>query len=446
MRKQHKRTMQYTTGIPNIAIRTPFSQEILNEIFRTSPHYPGKPISRESSWLEFKLSFNWGNRENYARTLAAFANTKGGYIVFGIGEKPRLLSGLQNDNFENFDSAKLSEYLNDNFSPEVGWDMHLHEVQGKLFGLIHSEESIEKPIIARKNAGNAIREGEIYYRYRGRTEKIKFPELRQIVDEQRRKEREYWIRHINQVAKIGVKNTAILDTVSGKVTGSGGSFIIDESLLPLLRFIREGEFQEIKGTPTLKLIGELKAIDSGFIQPTKTIYRTRAIRTIDIVHAFLTQKKVLEPLEYIKQICFETSAFLPIYYFINLAKLDIESTLDIIKNIQSRAPSRQKLIERIESNRKEALPIPTTNSETSNKIRNYRKDIINKLIDQSIEPPEIKYLLKSIRTLKKYEIEQSYIFPLLKKLFDSYYFDKNANLADDLRRTICHLDEELNRN
>lgn len=168
--------------IPDLSIKEPFSQENLNEIFRPFPNYPDRLISRESSWVEFKQSFNWGNREEYGKTLAAFTNNRGGYIVFGIGNNPRLLIGLKSDNFENFDPAKLTEYLNESFSPEISWNIHLHEIRGKLFGLIYAEESLDKPVIARKNVGTIIKEGEIYYWYRGRTEKIKFSELRQVID------------------------------------------------------------------------------------------------------------------------------------------------------------------------------------------------------------------------------------------------------------------------
>ena len=431
--------------IPDLSIKEPFSQENLNEIFRPFPNYPDRLISRESSWVEFKQSFNWGNREEYGKTLAAFTNNRGGYIVFGIGNNPRLLIGLKSDNFENFDPAKLTEYLNESFSPEISWNIHLHEIRGKLFGLIYAEESLDKPVIARKNVGTIIKEGEIYYWYRGRTEKIKFSELRQVIDAQRRKERDYWVKHINQIAKIGIKNTAIIDIVSGKVTGSGGSFLIDESLLQKIKFIKEGQFHETKGAPTLKLIGELQAIASTLIQPTKTIFRTKAITTLDIINVFLEQRKVSEPLEYIRQICFESSAFLPIYYFMKLANLNKDSTLNIIKNIQSRESSRYKLIERIETNREESLPMPTSSIEHTKELLKYRLQILGKKIENDFNVDQIRPYLRMIRTLKKDEIDQSYLFPVVKKWFNLYYFDRNMNLADDIRRTICHIDEVINK-
>jgi len=40
-------------------------------------------ISRESSQLEFKESFNWLSKDKYAKSMAAFANNRGGFIIFG---------------------------------------------------------------------------------------------------------------------------------------------------------------------------------------------------------------------------------------------------------------------------------------------------------------------------------------------------------------------------
>ena len=45
--------------------------------------------SRESNTVEFKENFNASNTSKYAKTMAAFANNKGGYIIFGITDRPR---------------------------------------------------------------------------------------------------------------------------------------------------------------------------------------------------------------------------------------------------------------------------------------------------------------------------------------------------------------------
>ena len=55
----------------------------------TSLNAQGFLKSRESNTVEFKQSFNSGNSATYAKTMAAFANNRGGYIIFGVKDKPR---------------------------------------------------------------------------------------------------------------------------------------------------------------------------------------------------------------------------------------------------------------------------------------------------------------------------------------------------------------------
>lgn len=43
---------------------------------------------RESSTLEFKANFNRAQLPSYAKTMAAFANNRGGIIAFGITDNP----------------------------------------------------------------------------------------------------------------------------------------------------------------------------------------------------------------------------------------------------------------------------------------------------------------------------------------------------------------------
>ena len=61
----------------------------------------GNIIARESSEIEFKESFNFGNMPKYSKTMAAFANNKGGYILFGIKDSPRELIGTDKDKDKN---------------------------------------------------------------------------------------------------------------------------------------------------------------------------------------------------------------------------------------------------------------------------------------------------------------------------------------------------------
>lgn len=217
-------------------------------------------ISRESGWLEFKESFNWNSKDKYAKSMVAFTNNKGGYIVFGIKNKPRDLVGLQSNNFEDVDEARIAAYLNGVFAPEIIFEKYTITVKNKTIGILHAQQAKTKPLVCIKNDGE-LKEAEIYYRYNASSEKIKYPELKMTLDVVREQERKIWMEHFEKILKIGPANAAIMDTVAGEISGISGTLVIDKKLIPKLKFINHGSFQE-KGKPVLRLIGDVMPIST----------------------------------------------------------------------------------------------------------------------------------------------------------------------------------------
>jgi hypothetical protein len=215
-----------------------------------------KVLSRESSSLELKESFNWASKDAYAKSCAAFANNRGGYIVFGVTNRPRRLVGLQSDGFENLDEARIAEYFNSVFSPELRFDKIVAEVRSHRVGAIHVYPAPLKPVVCIRNDGQALREADIYYRYNARSERIKFPELRALLEGVREVERRTWMAHLERISQIGAPNAAVLDVLTGRIEGQGGTLMIDRKLLPRIRFVKEGNFRE-RGWPTLRLVGDV---------------------------------------------------------------------------------------------------------------------------------------------------------------------------------------------
>jgi hypothetical protein len=428
----------------------PFSQDKLNKIFEASPQDTSRLVSRENSILEFKSSFGWASIAKYMKTCAAYANAKGGHIVFGIPNDPHRFIGLVPTAlqlFDTLDPQRMTQAFNEYFAPEISWEVRTYKLNEKTYGLLYIEESTDKPVVCTKTSGDDIREGDIYYRYRGRSEKIKYPELRAILEQKRENEQKIWMNHLSQIARIGVKDVGIFNLSTGQVTGSGsGSFLIDESLLSQLSFIKEGEFSEVKGKPTLRLIGDVEAIDSlpiGF--GAKHVVKVKGIRLPDIVLGFLDQQAVSDPKEYIKQICCESTAFLPVYYYIHLSKLDTKQTIDMINGVISRNKAKEKLIARISNRSTQGISFYDNHSESSNKKGKFISKIKQNQIDQDLAGEDLSCCLHAIRALSRDEVKQSkdIIYPSLKFWFNKYYNNANPTLADSLRRAICWADEAL---
>ena len=238
----------------------------------------GHLVARESITVEFKQSFGFKSLAEYARTMAAFSNAEGGYIVFGVSNSPRRLVGIDTEQFNQIDSAKLTSSLNDLFDPALVWDLGIAGVSGKSFGFLAVAKAAEKPVICRKTFGSELKAGDIYFRYHGQSRVIGYAELKRIIEELRREERELWMTHVQQIARIGPRNVAFLDLLRGDISRLNlpATFLIDRELLESMRqqlvFVEQGRFTEKDGAPALRLTGDLVPADtvvSPDLQPEK---------------------------------------------------------------------------------------------------------------------------------------------------------------------------------
>ena len=239
-------------------IEDPFTDELIDGIFQTSSSRPDFLRRRESTTLEVKENFHRNSFPEYGRTLAAFANRAGGYILFGVENQPHRLTGMTNDRFTNLDPNALSQFLNNHFSPPIDWAHYIHDFQGNAFGLIYAHPAATKPVVCSTTA-NPLREGDIYYRYQGETRLITSADLHALVEERIESERKSWRDMLRRTARSSPSATYLLDVASGRAVGEERSFVISQELLEKVKFIHEGHFTE-GGEPTLKVIGDVEVV------------------------------------------------------------------------------------------------------------------------------------------------------------------------------------------
>lgn len=276
----------------------------LRELLRLDARFPGRLSSRENSRLEYKESFNWGSRARYARTMATFASNVGGFVAFGVKDSPHELVGLASERFDRIDSAKVAGYLNSTFAPELAWEMFALQVAGVRLGVIAVEPAVAKPVVCMKGDGKELQEAEIYYRYRGRSERIRYPELERLIGDRLRRDREAFMKHLRRIDRLGPENVGVLDLAGGELTGSERGLLLGDDLVSELRVIREGQLVEADegGAPTLRLVGDVHVVDSETLRPVRTI----AIGEKDIMLGFLRQERPDSAVEYVRH-CSATS-------------------------------------------------------------------------------------------------------------------------------------------
>lgn len=253
---------------------TSYDQEVIKILSRQMPS--GILKSRESRSVEFKKTFNMGSAAAYAKTMAAFANNIGGYILFGIDDSPRRILGLKNDNFANLKQEKLTETINSFFAPAIDWEMGTVEIdvertdedgvpvtERKKIGWIYASKAEVKPIISLKDSSSErITAGDVFYRYRARNGKIKPAEMEKIILERIKSEQEKLLRLLEVIRKSGTASLGIVNYSNGHFsTPYGVDVVFDRKLVAQVlrkaKYIKEGSFNETDGIPVIKVTGNI---------------------------------------------------------------------------------------------------------------------------------------------------------------------------------------------
>lgn len=435
----------------------PLDENELSKIFKTSAKYPDRLIKREDKNHEFKKSFNIANASMYLKTIAAFANNDGGYIIFGVEDKPHILCGLDEKALERFSSLpveKFTQLMHEYFSPDIEWANCIYEYRSHSFGIIYIFPAKSKPVICKKNCDcenkkYSLKESDIYYRYAGRSERIKYPELQRIIDEKRATEEQQWLRFLRNASRIGVENACIMDISKGEINGTGGKIVIDEDLLKKISFIREGEFVEKGGAPALRLVGDVQTIETGKMVVAKTRNVIKAIEQSDIIEAFLKSEQVENPIAYIKRICSSSTGNLPVYHYLKMSGKDKAVVLAEIEAITVRGNAKKTLIARLKGEKvlsKRQFPAQETSASQKHKsyvdlwlaerIPNFEAG--EKALNSCVEA--ISYLAG-----EQIQAHEQYIKEKMLELYKGFYETSDTLLAHIIRTAICYLDEVLNR-
>lgn len=425
----------------------PFSESNLNSIFIKSSKNPQLIKTNEGIFIEYKESFGWVSLPEYLRTMAAYANRDGGYIIFGIKNRPHTLAGLSNDalvRFNEIDKARWSTHLREHFSPEIIWDRTTHIFDSKTFGIVYTYPAESKPVICKKDYSGELQKASIYYRYNSQSTKIEFSELLAIIEKEKQKISDLWLQRIKQIESAGIASSAILDLDTGKVNGTYSSLYIDENLLEQISFINDGTFVESGGEPTLKVIGNVQTVDVGPPVIIETGHEL-GINYDLIISKFLNQEEIISPEEYIKQLCYQTASTLPIYYYMSKAALGLEETKQLINRVEITSKTKQSLLNRISNDNSFQQHIPIFDNHSSRLKMEIRSKLISEEMFFPSDVQELKFLLSSIRILTKEEISEHLVFILdtVKSIYTQWYHSVDTNIRALIRQAICWVDEAL---
>lgn len=302
--------------------------------------------THETDSTECKETFCLKPENRFAdplRSIAGLANHDGGFVFFGVAELPDgslSVVGLKDDTFAQTDPSEINRCLTGALDPVPTFTVVLLDFAGKSVGAIHVEKHDHPPVMATKNVNSEVKEGAIYYRYVGETRVIKPGELRAIIAY---REQKAIAEFAQRMAKVAGGAAATLDLDTGAVEGRNGRFLIDETLLPKIQFIREGDFTEAKGAPALRLVGDVTAVGSA---PIKTIRGN--VTDEAVLLNFLKQDPVAEPMQYIMHSAHTGRGWLPLFYYASATRQPIDAIATALKAETATHPkSRDAAVRRL---------------------------------------------------------------------------------------------------
>ena len=389
---------------------------------------------QENAIVECKETFyNRGDRRaEFARTIAGFSNAQGGFLLFGIRDSDKKVVGVDPEIIAQFDGAELNRFLVDTFSPAPVWDKTSYAVSDKKILIIYVRPAERKPVICTKNISNILKEAEIYYRYSSETRRIKYAELSEILEQRQKATEHRWASLFREVESSGVDNIAILNTISGEVSGYGGKFLIDENLIPKLKFVAEGHFAEKDGTPTMRLVGDMEPISLTQMDPSTTLVVKENLSDLDVIKDFVNRSKVKFPKQYISRLAYSTKTWLPVYYFMRQAGLDVAETVEILRGAgDSRKKHLKSVIDRIQQS---SIPSAARSIREST-VEPQRSQILGHKFGKPQKPEDFGKLAKAVMTLKPGEIDPDYLLPIL-----SYAVENIPPKSENLLYAIAYVD------
>lgn len=425
----------------------PLSDTAISRLFKKSSRNPNLIGTNEGITVEYKESFGWKSLSEYLRAMASFANRDGGYIIFGVKNRPHELLGLKGqalERFESIDNEEWSTNIREYFSPEIVWEKTIYNFEEKRYGIIYTYSATEKPVICKKDA-DELRKAAIYYRYNSQNSEIDYPELHSIIENEKEKINERWMKAIRQIGDSGITRTAILDLKSGKISGNNNNLYIDESLLNEISFVEEGSFVETGGNPALKIVGQVQTV-VGAQRVLVEQETNKAINADEIIKCFITQENVNNPMEFVKQICYQGTGNMPIYFYSSLAGQTNDEALAFVENVPINSMAKDLLKRRITNREVKFQRISNTNTVASKKKTAYKQLILDHALVVPSDEVELKYCLSAIRGINQSDIMKSkdYLLNIMYEIYSTYFNSKPfSSVKPEFRYALCWIDEAL---
>jgi hypothetical protein len=322
----------------------PLAPSTLKALFEKSGKGQWRLAGHESDRVECKESFHL--RGNWLRTMAALANNQGGYILFGVRDNDAeagqmVVVGMRDDVLFTTDPLVLTRRVRSTFDPTPAFHIGKVKFGRKIVGVISVEQHPGRPVMATKQDQD-IAEGDIYFRYPGQSLKIKYSDLRTLLDERDARVRAELQPMLSRLVQLGPDRAMVADLAANELTDGRRSIRIDRELAEKLTFIKEGQFVEKAGAPALRLVGDVRL---GAGDP---IIKKGIVTRAEMLSDFLDGTSRADPIDYLRfAVEMSNGEWLPIRHFARLAGMTDAALLAFIDESDGHYANKRKFKDRV---------------------------------------------------------------------------------------------------
>lgn len=415
----------------------PLAPETLMRLFEDDGSGTWRLTPGETDQHECKSAFGFKHAHKWLKAIAALANNRGGYLFFGVNDKEakgangedlsHAVSGMKDEEFKKADPADFTAKVKATFDPTPRIQTLIIGVGGESVGVMFVEQHPSRPVIAVRNEGD-IREGDIFFRYPGQSARIKYSDLRAILDDRDKSARTQILPMVERLLMLGPSHAMVADLEVGALTDGKHAIQIDEALLDKIAFIKEGEFDEKKGAPALRLLGEVKVAGVG-AAPVKKGVVTRS----DLIGDFLSQSTPLDPAEYVR-FALEASRgeWLPIRYFASKGGMKKRDLVAFINETKATAIRKKTFIDRV--NNKDAARSATSGKPAA-LLKKLKEGADIEAVVTAKEASEMGRAIQGFQRDTKIEL------PVILAILSDCSKVAEGNAASVVRRAVCRVDE-----
>lgn len=227
--------------------------------------------ARESSDLEFKRDFTLQVVRKSLKTVAAFSNCRGGWIVFGVSDRPRNLVGVRK---QDIDDGEISEQIVQAISPVPDWSICRFEIMGRKVVALEVQPLERPPVVALRDLSSRdggeplLRQGVIYTRRRGQTSPITGAEFTHLLRSRDEQIQSQIFQFLSRGRSIGFDRAIVAGQPEGeKLNDQKMSFYVPAAAARDLQIIDRARLVDEAGAPAYELAGQVQLFSPGDVDP-----------------------------------------------------------------------------------------------------------------------------------------------------------------------------------